>query len=142
MVEQTPVDKPEPKPETPQNTPKAAPAPAGVTSLGRGPSSFPLGGGYGDGQGGGSRWGWYASGVQNAVRQALLANPTTHHAGFSIRARIWSDLTGRILRVQFPSTGNAVLDEAIRQQINEMVLPEPPPAGMPMPINLQIDARH
>ncbi len=141
MEKQVPVENSESKPETPDNQPKS-PAPAGPATLGNGPSSWKLGSGSGDGDGGGSRWGWYASSVQNTVAQALRENRTTHHASIGLTARIWPDLTGRVTRAELVgTTGNPALDAAIRDEVLVgLVLPEPPPAGMKMPINMRIAA--
>ena len=137
MVEQTPVDKPEPKPQ-PNNAPKSAPS--GLPTNGKGGSM--AGGGGGDGGGGGSRFGWYASAVQTTIRQALEGNSITRHSTIGITVRIWADVTGRIIRAKLVnSTGNPSLDDAIRNQVLlQTSLPGGPPPGMDMPINIRITA--
>lgn len=97
----------------------------------------------GNNSGGGSKWGWYAGQVQNRVADALRSNAVTQRAGFSNTIQIWSDNTGRITRVKLAgSTGDGKVDAAIENEVfNGLVLNEPPPEGMPMPINLRLTAR-
>ena len=150
MIAQEPIAAAESKPdETP-----AGPAPAVATSLeGTGPDSFGLRKGnsfFGGGtektesRSNSSRWGWYANQVQSTISQALQNNNTTRTADFRIDARIWSDRAGRITRAQIVrSTGNAAMDKAIANDVLAgLILQEPPPDGMPMPIVLRLTARH
>ena len=57
--------------------------------------------------------------------------------------RVWADSSGRITRAQLVgSSGNPSVDQAIKSQVlTGLQLTEPPPAGMPMPINMRIAAR-
>jgi hypothetical protein len=151
MIEQAPVDQMETKPdETSKNQPPAL----GTSIQGNGSSDgFGLGAGNGFVSGGGtgktighgtnSRWGWYAGQVQSAISQALQSNNHTRTADFRIVVRIWSDRTGRITHAHIAgSTGNAALDNAITNEIlGGLILQEPPPDGMPMPIVLRLTAR-
>ena len=150
MIEQDPVNELETKPDA---TP-ASDAPAAVAGFGgNGPAdSFNLPGGK-NGRGGAdntgnqvrrSRWGWYANQVQSAISQALQNNNHTRLADFRSVVKIWSDRTGRITRARLAgSTGNSVLDQAITNEVLAgLVLQEPPPDGMPMPIVLRLTARH
>ncbi|MGD1019853.1 MAG: TonB C-terminal domain-containing protein [Verrucomicrobiia bacterium] len=91
-----------------------------------------------------SRWGWYAGQVQSAISQALQSDKTTRDADFRVEAQIWADRTGRITRARIArSTGHAALDQALTNDILVgLVLQEPPPDGMPMPIVLRLTARH
>lgn len=163
MVEQTPVkneikeDKPVEVPkEAPKNPPKPDEPPPGPLSLaakGEGPGDlFNLGGnpggrgllgGGGGGGGGGSRWGWYATIVQTQIEAALRANPKTRNAVLQVQVRLWCDGTGRVSRVQLvSSTGDSALDAVLRGEILEgLVLREPPPKDMPMPIVTRITER-
>ena len=148
MMEQTPVNEDDIKPV--DQPPDASPA-LGTNIQGNGaPDGFGLsgrGGGFmgggGGGGAGGSRFGWYAAKVTRAVSDALRQNSRTANAGFSIRVRIWSDLTGRVTRVRLAdSTGNSAVDAAIRDQVlTGFQLPEAPPDGMPMPIMMRLTAR-
>lgn len=146
MVEQPPVD---PLEEPPDDTPMPAPPEdIGSNSSGTGPA---ISGGKGNGNtiGGnhrksGSQFGWYAAKVQSSLADALRQNPATRAAAMSLQVRIWPDATGRITRVQLVGTsGNAAVDEAIKNKVLAgHQLPQAPPAGMPTPIVLRINARH
>jgi protein TonB len=145
MDEQTfqPEEKPVDEPPKPPNEP-----PIGTNIKGDGSAnSFGLGNGGGNGfgsrAGAASRFGWYAGQVQAKISEALRNNRKTHAAELSVRARIWPDATGRISRAQLTgSTGDPGLDSAIQNEVlNGLQLREPPPAGMPLPIVLQLTAR-
>jgi protein TonB len=128
---------------------KPADEPLGTAIGGGDGSGLGLGGGgggrgmIGGGGKGGSRWGWYAGQVQNRLADALRQHPLTKRAGFTNIIKIWSDTTGRITRVKLSgSTGDSKVDAAIENEIfNGLVLTEPPPDDMPMPINLRLTAR-
>ena len=155
MIAQEPVNAMESKPD---EASKAQPSPSDSPALGTSiqgdgpPDGFGLQGGnsFGGGtgktvsRGSGSRWGWYASRVQSTISQALQSNHNTRDADFRMVVRIWSDRTGRITRARMAgSTGNEALDNAITNQVlGVLVLQEPPPDGMPMPIVLRLTARH
>ena len=150
MVEQTPINEPEPKPD---ETPKDEPPPLGTAIQGNGPpDGFGLSGsgngmigGNGNGRGsgrGGSKFGWYAGQVQTRIAEALRKNGRTRSADLSIEVRIWADSNGRISRVSAGSTGDAGLDNAIRNEVlTGLQLQESPPQDMPMPIVLRLTAR-
>jgi protein TonB len=138
--DQKPDDKPADKPaDEPLGT-----AIGGGTGGGLGLGGGGGGGGIGGNGGkGGSKWGWYAGQVQSRLADALRSNLLTKRAGFSNVIKIWSDSTGRITRVKLTgSTGDPKVDAAIENEVfNGLVLSEPPPDGMPMPINLRLTAR-
>lgn len=153
MVEQTPVNEPEDKPEEPPPA-DDPPAPLATGIAGDGPpDGFGLaargGGGTGSGSRGlggsgrsASRWGWYAGKVQTTLAEALRRHPRTREAVLNARVRIWPDATGRITRANLASsTGSAALDAAVTEALMGTMLPEPPPADMPTPIVLRINAR-
>ncbi len=147
MIEQAPIDEPE---EKPQDEPP--PAPDLSTGLkGDGPpDGFGLSGSGGagsrfGGNGGrrGSKWGWYAGQVQSRIQEAVRNNRSTRKADMQIMARIWVDPTGRVNRVEVDGkSGDPAADAALRNEVlRGLQLQEPPPKGMPMPINLRIKAR-
>lgn len=152
MVEQTPVNEPEPKPDEPKPADEP-PAALSTNVQGDGPpDGFGLsgagGGGNGSGRGLGgsgraaSRWGWYAAKVQTSIGEALRRNPKTRDAVLSEKIRVWPDATGRISRAKLAaSTGDPALDAAITSALTGVQLPEPPPADMPSPILLRLSAR-
>ncbi|MCA6116439.1 TonB C-terminal domain-containing protein [Bradyrhizobium sp. WSM 1738] len=159
MIEQPKMAEPEFKEEKPLDKPKDEPVkdakndePPGPLSLdakATGPGDlFNLGskvGGnpYGGGGGGGSRWGWYASIVQAQIEAALRANAKTRNATMQVQIRLWADGLGRVNRIQLvSSTGDAELDAAIRNEVlGSIVLREPPPRDMPMPMVTRVTAR-
>jgi len=164
MIEQTPVRQeiPEEKPvDRPRDRPKIddkkadepPPGPLALDAKATGPGdSFNLGGrpggqgllgGGGGGGGGGSRWGWYASIVQKQIEAALRANAKTRNAVLQVQIRLWADASGRISRIQLMSTtGNPQIDAAIRNEVlSGVMLREPPPKDMPMPMVARITLR-
>ncbi len=147
MVEQAPVDKVEP-PEAPPEAPSDEAL--GTNVQGNGPDmGLTRGGGNGGGGpriGGGrhgGKWDSYAVAVQSTISDALRRNSGTRSATFSMNVRVWADPSGRITRAQLVgSSGNPAVDQAIKNQVlTGLQLTEPPPAGMPMPINLRLAAR-
>jgi len=150
--ETAPVEEPKaaPKPE-PAKAPED-PAPLGTGLKGDGPGLPGLGTGpgsgggllgSGDGNRGGSRFGWYAGQVQQKIADGLRKNPRTKNANLRVEVRVWPDATGRITRAQLAgSTGDAALDDAIQNGVlTGLQLQEPPPAGMRLPIVLRLTAR-
>jgi membrane protein involved in colicin uptake len=95
------------------------------------------------GGGGGSRWGWYATIVQQQIEAALRANPKTRNVIIQVQIRLWADGTGRISRIQLvSSTGSPEIDAAISSEVlTGVMLREPPPTDMPMPMTARITAR-
>ena len=145
MVEQEQVPDDEPPPDN--SPPDSPPSDLGSNATGSGPS---IGGGTGGNgrigtgrKGGGSKWGYYAAKVQTTIKDALGRNASTRSGSFSLQVRVWADSNGRITRAQLVgSSGNAAVDQSIKNQVlTGLQLPEPPPAGMPMPINMRISAR-
>jgi periplasmic protein TonB len=158
MIEQPKMAEPEIKQEKPIDKPKDEPVkdakndqppgplsldakatgPGDLFGLGGKPGGSPYGGG-----GGGSRWGWYTSIVTGQMEAALQANPRTRNAVMELQVRIWADPTGHVTRVVLtPSTGDADLDTVIRNQVlGSLVLREPPPKDMPMPIVTKVTER-
>ncbi|HEY0330262.1 MAG TPA: TonB C-terminal domain-containing protein [Rhodopseudomonas sp.] len=159
MIEQPKMAEPEFKEEKPLDKPidqpirdaknAEPPGPLALDAKAVGPGDlFGLGGKpggspYGGGGGGGSRWGWYASIVQSQIESALRANPRTRNAVMQVQVRLWADGSGRVNRVQLvSSTGNTELDAAIRNDVlGSLMLREPPPKDMPMPMLTRVTAR-
>lgn len=152
MIEQEAVLEEEPPPEAP--APEQPPSDLTTNLSGGDGNSFGLTqgsgrggpgtiGGSGSGGRGGSKWGWYASGVQRSISDALRKHSATRTSSLVITARIWPDSAGRITRAQLvESTGSGSLDEIVKNQIlTGLQLQQPPPADMPLPIVLRITAR-
>ena len=159
MIEQPKMAEPEFKEEKPVAKPKDEPAkdakndePPGPLSLDAKPTGpgdlFNLGGKpggspYGGGGGGGSRFGWYATIITSQIEAAIRANPKTRNMATQIQVRLWVDSSGHISRVVLtPSSGNAEVDAALRNEvIGSLTLREPPPKDMPMPVVTRVTAR-
>jgi protein TonB len=146
MVEQTPENEEKPVEEPVDQSPALGSniqgnGPPDAFGL-RGHNNGFLGGG-GGGRSGGSRFGWYASEVIGTVGDALRQNPHTRGANFNLKVRIWSDDTGRVVRVKLAgTTGDPAVDDAIQNEILKgLQLKEPPPDGMPMPIVMRLSAK-
>jgi protein TonB len=87
-------------------------------------------------------WTKYANGATSRIADAMRRHNRLKHSSMSIRASVWIDSTGRIIRAETQSTGDAALDAALRNDIlNGMQLSGPPPEGMKMPVNLKLNAR-
>lgn len=149
MEEQQPVAE-EKKEEAPKDKPPDQPAPLGTTITGPGGGAdlglgtgLGGGGGYGEGGGGGSKYGWYASEVQDRIADALRNNSRTRSASMNVIIRIWPDASGHISKVRLQgSTGDAALDAAlINDVIPNVQLADPPPADMPLPIVMRVVAQ-
>jgi TonB family protein len=141
----------ETKPDSPPEPEPDAPAPMGSNIQGDGPNDFGLQGRGGGGMiggsgrgggGGGSRFGWYAGRVQNAVASAVRTHKTTRSARLSVKARIWVDGSGRVTRAVLEgSSGDPAVDRALQSEVlSGMTLSDPPPQDMPMPIVMRINA--
>ncbi len=147
FVEETnPVEAPPEKtPEAPADSPPDLGLAAGDGPGGYGPSGTGRGGtGTGNGSNQNrSRFGWYAGQVQSVIATALQSNARTRSARFSIRVAIWADSTGRVTRARLIGTsGDPGLDQTIQNEIlTGLQLREAPPQGMPMPIQLRLNAR-
>ena len=140
------------EPEPAEAEPEPAAMATGITGDGP-PDGFGLGnrGGGGTlggriggiGGGGGSKYGSYAAKVQSAVANAMKQNSTTRNSIMTVEVKIWADSLGRVTKAQLGrSTGDANLDRTLRDEVlSGLRLPEPPPAEMPMPINLRLTAR-
>jgi len=149
MIEQEPVAEDEPPPEAAPEAPPDEGLGTNITGgngpdmgLTRGNGNGRVGGGNGK-RGNGNRFAWYEAKVKSSIVAALLANPVTRTAAGRIDARIWPDPNGRIIRVRLVQpTGNAAVDQAIKNQVlTGLQLPQAPPADMPVPITIRINAR-
>jgi len=148
MVLQEPVADDEQRPDDPSPEPPPGLDLGPGVPGGNGPSTG-SGGGRGSSVGGsgrrgsGSKFGWYAAIIQSGIRDALARNPETRSSVFpSLVVKIWANANGKIVRAKLiDSTGKPALDQAIENQVlSSLQLPQGPPEGMPMPINLRIRA--
>ena len=145
MVEQPKVVKPEPKPEAKLDKPPGPPGPKAS-----GPPSDEGIGGSGSGDNGiggngqtGSKYGWYAVQVQEAIADALRRNARTRDAKLHLQVRIWSDASGRITSALLAeSSGDPSIDAAVKDEVlTGLRLPDGLPSDMPMPIVLRVNAQ-
>ena len=84
----------------------------------------------------------YSKQAATRIADAMRRHGRLKHSNLSIKARVWIDSTGRITRADTQSTGDAALDAALRNEVlSGMQLSGPPPEGMKMPLNLQLNAR-
>ena len=149
MVAQEEVKPDEAKPDEPK--PDEPPA-VTTNNVGNGPpDGFGLssgkggsgnGSGIGGGKRGGSKFGWYAAQVQTSISDAVRRHSKLRTASLSTTVRIWAASTGRVTRASVASSGDAALDEALKNDVlSGLQLKEAPPADMPMPIVMRVSAR-
>ncbi len=115
--------------------------PGGGQDLGLG-SGLGEGNGYGEQGASGSKYGWYASEVQNRIADAVRGNQKTRTATMNVKIYIWSDSTGRITRARVSGGGDQALDATLQNDIlTGLQLTDPPPSDMPMPIVMRLTAQ-
>ncbi len=141
---------PEPKPlesPKPDNAPPAKNL--GVDAQG-GPGSdnFGLVGNKGGqdiigGQGGGSRFGWYSTVVQQGIYAALQKEKALRESSYRVVVKLWLDKTGHVERVELGgSTGSTQIDEALKAALQRMKpMSEAPPDDLPQPVQIRVTSR-
>lgn len=74
------------------------------------------------------------------IQDALRRHEKTKTAELKVDMRIWPDASGRIVKVKLSnSTGTPEIDSAIEKEVlGGLVLKEPPPSDMPLPIVLRV----
>ena len=149
MIEQDEVvEEAPPEPDAPPDEP----APLGTGIVGDGPpDGFGLSGkgngGGGNGSGGrmgrkSGRFDRSAVMIQNTLAGELRRNSKTRSATFNGKIAVWVDGTGRITRVKLDGTaGSSAADDAIRNDLVGVQLPESLPSDMPMPIHMRLTGR-
>jgi outer membrane biosynthesis protein TonB len=147
MEDQPPVQN-EKKAEPPKEKALDAPAPLGTTIAGPGGGpdlglGLGLGGGGGFGSGGagggGSKYGWYASEIQNRIAEVVRNDARVRHANMRVVVRIWPDASGRITRATVSNSGDSKLDSVVQNQIlTGLQLAEAPPSDVPLPIVMHL----
>ncbi len=87
-------------------------------------------------------WTKYANQAASRIADSMRRHGKLKQSNLSIEAKVWIDSTGRITRAETQSTGDALLDGALRNDVlSGMQLSGPPPEGMKMPVNLKLSAR-
>ena len=141
---------PSPAPAKP-SPPKANPAPPGqplTGEAGAGANPYGLavgngggntiGGGGGEG-GGGNGFGAFAGKLTGSIQSALQRNERTRFLKGRLELRLWLNEGGQITRAQVKnSSGDAGVDEAIRQVINGLFAGDRAPSSMPQPVTVLV----
>jgi TonB family protein len=84
----------------------------------------------------------YAYRVRQAVWSALRGDPVTASSAYRVAARLWLDSSGRVSRAELMQpSGQAALDAAIGRILRGADARGPPPAGMPLPMEMLLDNR-
>jgi hypothetical protein len=147
--ESKPLERIEPKPQAPPTPGPApqqlglAPGPGGANpyGIGAGGDGTIGGGGSGGTGGGSSRFSGYVADVQAAIQAALQRDGRTNRGTWRLPARVWLTAAGEIHRAQLVgTTGNQARDSAVQQVLLGLRV-TPPPADMPQPVVLRINAR-
>ena len=148
--EAKPLERIEPKPQAPP-TPGPPPQQLGLApgpgaanpyGMGTGGDGTIGGGGAGGlGTGGGGKYSGYVAGIQSAIQSAIQRDARTNRGSWRLPARVWLTASGEIHRAQLiGTTGQQARDEAVQQVLRGLRVP-PPPADMPQPVVLRINAR-
>lgn len=95
------------------------------------------------GQGGGSRFGWYSTVVQQGIYAALQKQKALRESSYRIVVKLWLDKTGHVERVELGgSTGSAQVDDALKAALRHMnPLSEAPPDDLPQPVQIRVTSR-
>jgi len=90
---------------------------------------------------GGSAYAWYGNQLSNKIREKLESELRTKGGSYDATIRIWQREDGSIERVRVVrSSGSPEKDRAVESSLPQVTL-EPPPPGMPQPIQLHIVLR-
>lgn len=140
VKQETPVETPDPPPDAaPDPSPpssNAPSAPGGILAAGNGrKGTGTIGGGKKRG-----KFDGFVISTQKALVSALKGNAATKTAALKCEASLWSDSTGRITKAVLKNiSGDSKVAQTMDSSILEgFQLPEAPPVGMPMPINMRI----
>jgi periplasmic protein TonB len=141
--EPLPKDVPEPSPQD-QEPPPAQPL--GLDAEGSaGGDAFGLAARHGGsdliGGNGGAVFAWYTNKLKDAVNEKLSADPKLGIRPYSTSAQVWVDREGRIRVKLVTTTGNRETDQRIEQDLQTLLMNDPPPVEMPQPVTMKI-ARH
>ena len=83
----------------------------------------------------------YGRAVRQALKQALARNSATSDRIYQVQFDLWIDERGRVNKtLQRRSCGRPDLDQAIAKVIDGLLLKDPPPVGMPLPMRVTIVA--
>lgn len=138
--EEVKLDQPQPTPEAPPPPPGGIPdGPAGgmATDLAAGSGIGIGGGGAGD-----ERRNWYSRMISRQLEDGLKRAKRLQGKDYRVVAQIWFNPAGAVSRVQLDKgTGDSELDEALRQEIQQVSLRDPLPDDIPQPVRLRVVSR-
>ena len=138
--EEVKLDQPQPTPEAPPPPPGGIPdGPAGgmATDLAAGSGIGIGGGGAGD-----ERRSWYSRMISRQLEDGLKRAKRLQGKDYRVVAQIWFNAAGAVSRVQLDKgTGDSELDEALRQEIQQVSLRDPLPDDIPQPVRLRVVSR-
>lgn len=141
--EPLPKDVPEPTPQDQEPPPAQA---LGLDAEGAaGADAFGLAARHGGsdliGGNGGAVFAWYTNKLKDAVNEKLSADPKLGSRPYSTSAQVWVGRDGRIRVKLVTTTGNHDTDQRIEQDLQTLLMNDPPPVEMPQPVTMKI-ARH
>lgn len=151
--EEVKLPDPEPTPEQPSDQPPPSQDLGVDAQGGAGTDGFGLVGKPGGrdittipeqtGGGGGSRFAFFATQVQNHLQEELLKQDRLRQSDYRAVVRIWLSARGSVERVELvDGTGNPDTDQILRSALLDIrPLKQPPPADMPQPIRLRLMSR-
>ncbi len=144
----------EPKPQAKApDKPKSNPAPTnapltGAAGSGSNPYGLQVGngdgnviGGGGGGGGASNNFSLYAGLLQSQLQSALKRDEKARTGRYHVSVKVWLGPGGQVTRMELvSSSGDPAMDGILTRVISGLSLGEPPPAGMPQPVNLRIGA--
>ncbi len=142
------VDIPQPQ-KQPDPTPSNEPPPSNELGLdaqgGAGSDAFGLVGHPGGRDllgAGGSAYLWYAGVIKDDILSALQNDPSIRNGSYKVSVRLWLRDDGTVRSFDLlQSTGDRERDRALERRISAITrISQPPPAGTPEPITLEIEA--
>ena len=94
------------------------------------------------GGGGGDRMAWFSGRISRQLEDKLRHAKTLQGKEYQVIAQLWFDVGGNVSRVRLDKgTGNADLDEVLRQEIQQVSLRDPLPDDIPQPVRLRVVSR-
>jgi TonB family protein len=92
---------------------------------------------------GGSAFRWYESVIKSEILERLQDDKDARKGAYSAKVNIWLRQDGTVERVSLvESSGDKTRDKAIEADISRITrMSQPPPAGMPQPIKVNIVSR-
>jgi protein TonB len=132
-----------PQPPQPQAPP---PPPGGIPAGPAGGMATDLAAGSGVGIGGGGaadeRRAWYSRLISRQIEDELKRAKRLQGKDYKVSAQVWFTAAGGVKRVQLdPGTGDAALDDVLRQEMMQVSLSEPMPTDIPQPVRMRVVSR-